>query len=365
MESVLVELGERSYTITIGTDLLCDAVLVSRLFERKQLLIVTNESIAPLHLERVLESIRTHCSNTQKLDSLILPDGERFKHLDTLMLIYDALIEKRFDRGTCIVALGGGVVGDMVGFAAATYQRGVAFIQIPTTVLAQVDSSVGGKTGVNHPLGKNMIGAFHQPQSVLIDLKYLDTLPAREVAAGIAEIIKYGLIYDQEFYCWLESNIDKLIAREFEPFVFAVKRSCEIKASVVASDETEAGVRAILNLGHTYGHAIEAKMGYGYWLHGEAVAVGMCMAVDFSVRLGWLDKSWLKRAKALFEKANLPTQVPESMTALMFKEGMAVDKKVSGGKLRLVLLKDCGKAVVTSDFDMTMLDEQLAELCSA
>lgn len=307
-------------------------------------MIVSNETVAPLYLHRVQQALKGFSVHT-----VVLPDGEKYKNLQVLNSIFDALLEHRLDRGCTLLALGGGVVGDMTGFAAACYQRGVRFIQVPTTLLSQVDSSVGGKTGVNHALGKNMIGAFHQPQCVIIDIDTLNTLPDRELSAGLAEVIKYGLIDDPEFFHWLELNIHRLVAREAEALIYAIERSCTDKAAIVAADEREAGQRALLNLGHTFGHAIETGMGYGVWLHGEAVAAGMCMAAKMSERLGWMEKQQVERIQALVSAAGLPTHPPD-IPADKFLELMSVDKKVIDGQLRLVLLKGIGKALVTRDF---------------
>jgi 3-dehydroquinate synthase len=279
---------------------------------------------------------------------VILPDGEQHKTLAVLSRIYDKLLEDKHNRTTTLIALGGGVVGDMTGYAAASYQRGVNFIQIPTTLLSQVDSSVGGKTGVNHPLGKNMIGAFHQPQCVIADINTLATLPPRELSAGLAEVIKYGLIGDKGFYGWLEANMAGLIACDQLLLSEAIFRSCANKAKVVASDEKESGIRAILNLGHTFGHAIETAQGYGNWLHGEAVATGMLLAADLSARMGWVDASEVTRLKLLLQLAQLPV-IPPPMSCEQFLTLMAVDKKVLDGRLRLVLLKQIGEAVITSE----------------
>jgi 3-dehydroquinate synthase len=291
---------------------------------------------------------------------VILPDGERFKTWETLQLIFDGLLGARHDRGTTVIALGGGVIGDMAGFAAACYQRGVNFIQMPTTLLSQVDSSVGGKTGINHPLGKNMIGAFYQPQAVLIDTTTLLTLPARELSAGLAEVIKYGLICDEPFLTWLEEHMSALRALDQAVLAQAIERSCAAKARVVAADERESGVRATLNLGHTFGHAIETHQGYGNWLHGEAVAAGTVMALDMSERLGWITTAERERVVRLFIAAGLPVVPPQDMTAEDFMEHMAVDKKVMNGKLRLVLLQGLGEAVVTGDFPREILDATLS-----
>lgn len=343
MQTLHVDLGDRSYPIYIGPSILAQAELIKRHIKGRQVMVVSNETVAPLYLP----VLRTALADLH-YSEVILPDGEQFKTLDVLSVIYDRLLEDRHNRTTTLIALGGGVVGDMTGFAAASYQRGVNFIQIPTTLLSQVDSSVGGKTGVNHPLGKNMIGAFHQPQCVIADTDTLMSLPIRELSAGVAEVIKYGLICDADFYAWLLENINRLMDREPEALAEAILRSCENKAQVVASDEKEAGIRAILNLGHTFGHAIETVQGYGNWLHGEAVAVGMVLAADLSVRKGWLDAEQLPRLIALLKKARLPVEPPE-MTQQQFLDLMAVDKKVLDGRLRLVLIKALGDAVVTSE----------------
>ncbi|MCG8669838.1 MAG: 3-dehydroquinate synthase, partial [Pseudomonadales bacterium] len=344
MEKLTVDLGDRSYDILIGSGLLDQLSSFLPPLKGRQIMAVSNETIAPLYMTRLLEALDEFSA-----DQAILPDGEAFKTLDVLNQIYTALLENTHSRSTTLIALGGGVVGDMVGYAAASYQRGVDFIQVPTTLLSQVDSSVGGKTGVNHVLGKNMIGAFHQPRLVLIDIDTLATLPERELSAGIAEVIKYGLIYDDEFFVWLESNMDRMLAREPEALIYAIKRSCEIKAEIVAQDEKEGGIRAILNLGHTFGHAIETASGYGNWLHGEAVAAGMVMAADLSYRLGWVEEDTLVRAKQLIEKAKLPNKPPSEMTSQQFRDLMAVDKKNIDKKLRLVLLKSLGHAIVTDE----------------
>lgn len=354
MKKLNVDLGDRSYPIFVSQGLLGDSQWVAPYVNGKQVMIVTNETIAPLYLDKVKAAF-----SDLQVDTVVLPDGEEFKTLDVLNKIYDALLEKRHNRTTTLVALGGGVIGDMTGYAAASYQRGVDFIQIPTTLLSQVDSSVGGKTGVNHKLGKNMIGAFHQPNCVVIDTESLNTLPDNELSAGLAEVIKYGLICDAEFLDWLEANMSKLMAREPEALAYAIERSCAAKARVVAEDEREGGIRAILNLGHTFGHAIETDQGYGNWLHGEAVAAGTVMAADLSKRLGWIDDQDLQRTVALLESAKLPVTPPANMSGERFKELMAVDKKVLDGKLRLVLLKEMGQAIVTSDFDLAQLDATL------
>jgi 3-dehydroquinate synthase len=346
LKTLTVDLGEqRSYPIFIGEGALNNIEFFSPYIKGKQVCIVTNETIAPLYLDSLKGLLSPH----YQLDVVVLPDGEQFKTLDTLSQIYDCLLESKHNRTTTLIALGGGVVGDMTGFAAASYQRGVNFIQVPTTLLSQVDSSVGGKTGVNHPLGKNMIGAFHQPESVIIDTNVLKTLPDRELAAGIAEIVKYGLIIDADFYQWLEKYMDQLVSLEPAVVVDAIARSCEIKADVVSQDEKESGIRAILNLGHTFGHAIEAAQGYGNWLHGEAVAAGMVVALELSSQLGWLPSNEVDRLKVLLSKVKLPTQLPENMSADQFIELMSVDKKVVDGRLRLVLLKSIGESVVTEE----------------
>ena len=338
---------QRSYPIYIGADILAEPT-IQQFISGKQVCIVTNETIAPLYLDVLVQSL----GSAYQIDTVILPDGEAFKTTETLGLIYDCLLEKKHNRTTTLIALGGGVVGDITGFAAASYQRGVNFIQIPTTLLSQVDSSVGGKTGVNHPLGKNMIGAFYQPQAVIIDTKVLNTLPPREISAGIAEIIKYGLIIDSEFYDWLEKNMAALYTLEPSIVTHAIARSCECKAYVVGQDEKEQGLRAVLNLGHTFGHAIEAHQGYGKWLHGEAVGTGMAIATALSVRLGTIEHFELKRLRELLLAAHLPINIPADMSAEDFFEKMAVDKKVSNGKLRFILLDNIGKASIVESPDI-------------
>ncbi|MBN8429335.1 3-dehydroquinate synthase [Microbulbifer salipaludis] len=355
MHSLHVDLGERSYPILIGSGLMADPAHFQQCIRGKQVLVVTNETIAPLYLDTLCDALQ----GFSRVDVVQLPDGEAFKTLDTVNRIFDTLLEKRHDRGTTIVALGGGVVGDMSGFAAACYQRGVDFVQVPTTLLSQVDSSVGGKTGVNHPLGKNMIGAFYQPQLVLIDIDTLNTLPDRELSAGIAEVIKYGMICDPAFFQWLEQNMDKLLARDPEALAYAVERSCADKAAVVAEDERESGRRAILNFGHTFGHAIEAVQGYGNWLHGEAVATGMVMAAELSRLRGWISEHDVARLRALLEKAALPQQSPEDMTVDDYLAAMSVDKKVKNGKLRLILLRGLGDARISDDTPKDQLIEVL------
>ncbi len=356
METLTVELGDRSYPIMIGKGLLGDGALYTPYLAGRQVMIVTNETVAPLYLEAARRGLVQLGP-----DTLVLPDGEQHKTLDTVERVFDALLEARYGRDATLVALGGGVIGDLVGFAAACYQRGVAFVQVPTTLLAQVDSSVGGKTGVNHPLGKNMIGAFHQPRAVIADTDTLDTLPDRELRAGLAEVIKYGLIRDAELFAWLEEHLDALLARDSQALAGAIGRSCRNKAEVVAADEREGGQRALLNLGHTFGHAIETATGYGRWLHGEAVGAGMAMAARFSARLGWLDERACARAEALIARAGLPIRPPIDISARRMLELMAVDKKVAAGRLRLVLLEALGRAVVTDRFDPAALEAALTE----
>jgi len=356
IKSLTVNLGDRSYPILIGRELLGKPALLTDYIQGRQVLIVSNETVAPLYLKKTLAGLADfHC------ETVILPDGEQYKTLDTVNLIYDALLKNRFDRQCTLIALGGGVVGDITGFAAATYQRGVNFIQIPTTLLAQVDSSVGGKTGVNHPLGKNMIGAFHQPQCVLIDTDTLNTLEKKELSAGLAEIIKYGLIRDPALFDWLEQHIPALLKKDSTDLAFAIERSCQNKAEVVAADEKESGQRALLNLGHTFGHAIEAGMGYGSWLHGEAVGTGMLMAADLSLRHGWITPEQIQRIQNMLVAAKLPVKTPPELTPSKFISLMSVDKKVQAGKIRLVLLKNIGESLVSDDYDPRLLTETLNE----
>ncbi len=359
VKTLTVGLGDRAYPIHIGEGLLDQAALFDAGIRGRQVMIVTNTSIAPLYLERVQAAL---ARDGRQVDAVVLPDGEEFKTLATLDQVFDALLARRHNRTTTLVALGGGVIGDMTGFAAACYQRGVPFIQVPTTLLSQVDSSVGGKTGVNHPRGKNMIGAFHQPQVVVIDVQTLATLPPREFSAGLAEIIKYGLIRDPQFFAWLEANMDALMAREAAVLVEAIERSCRNKADVVAADEFETGERATLNLGHTFGHAIETGCGYGNWLHGEAVGAGMAMAADLSVRLGWMAEAERARIVALLERAALPVAPPTDGTFTIdgFLSLMQVDKKNIHGKIRLVLLRGIGRCVITDEFAPDMLRATLA-----
>jgi 3-dehydroquinate synthase len=355
MKTLTVDLGDRSYPIFIGNKLLSNSALYAPYIKGKQVLIVTNETVAPLYLEQVKSALAGY-----QVDEVVLPDGEAYKNLETLNRIFDVLLEKQHNRTTTLIALGGGVIGDMTGFAAASYQRGVNFIQVPTTLLSQVDSSVGGKTAVNHPLGKNMIGAFHQPQCVIADTSTLNTLPERELSAGVAEVIKYGLICDNDFYVWLQQNVDALMARNADALAYAIERSCQDKAEVVAQDETESGIRAILNLGHTFGHAIEAHQGYGKWLHGEAVGTGMLMAADLGCRIGDISAAEVAELKALLERAGLPVVGPDDMTVDDYTSRMQVDKKVLDGRIRLVLLRAIGEAYITSDVPKELLTQTLA-----
>jgi 3-dehydroquinate synthase len=348
--SLNVALGARSYPIHIGSGLLSDPDLYRPHLRGSQVMIVTNETVAPLYLEPLRAALAGY-----QLGDVVLPDGEQYKTLEVWNRIFDGLLEARFGRDCTLIALGGGVIGDMTGFAAACYQRGVGFIQVPTTLLAQVDSSVGGKTGINHPAGKNMIGAFHQPRAVIADTSTLATLPQRELSAGLAEVLKYGLIRDAAFLGWLEAHMAELLARDPDALAYIIRRSCEIKADIVAADEHEAGQRALLNLGHTFGHAIETATGYGSWLHGEAVGVGICMAADLSARMGWLTEGDVTRVRRLVTSAGLPVDAPAELSAERFLELMAVDKKVQDGHLRLVLLRHTGDALVTADVDPTLL----------
>jgi 3-dehydroquinate synthase len=351
MKVLQVDLNDaRSYPIYIGSGLLDQPELVTRHIRAKQVAIVSNETIAPLYLAKVQAALSDY-----QVETVILPDGEQYKTLQYLEKIFDQLLAKKFSRNATLIALGGGVIGDMGGFAAACYQRGIAFIQIPTTLLAQVDSSVGGKTGVNHPLGKNMIGAFYQPQCVIADADVLDSLDDRQLSAGLAEVIKYGLIRDAAFLDWLESNMPLLLARDKNALAYAIERSCVNKAEVVGEDEFESGVRATLNLGHTFGHAIETGSGYGLYLHGEAVAIGTCFAADLSHRLGWLADSDVRRILEIVKSARLSTLPPTNMTAEQYIDLMAVDKKNVDGKIRLILLEAIGKASLPVNVDLAAL----------
>lgn len=347
-----VDAPSRRYPIVFSENVLHLASTFAPYIPGDKVLIVTNTTVAPLYLDRVQRAIRaTGVSVTVE----VLPDGEQYKSLEYAAKIWDACMEARLDRKSTLVALGGGVIGDITGFAAASFVRGVPFVQVPTTLLAVVDSSVGGKTAVNHPMGKNMIGAFYQPQAVIVDSNVLRTLDDRQLAAGIAEIIKYGIIRDWEFFEWCEDNVDKLVARDPHALQYAMVQSCQHKADIVAADEKESGLRATLNLGHTFGHAIEASMGYGAWLHGEAVAAGMVMACEMSVRLGWISEDVTRRVEKVLARASLPVRPPPSVTLEKFMTYMSVDKKVEAGVLRLILLKAPGKAVLTSDFPESVL----------
>jgi len=355
IQTLQVALGDRAYPIHIGANIISQADLILPHLKRKQVAIVTNTTVAPLYLNKLAQPLR---DAGVSVIEIILPDGEAHKNSDTLNLIYDALLKNRCERSATLIALGGGVIGDLTGYAAATYLRGVPFIQIPTTLLSQVDSSVGGKTGINHPLGKNMIGAFYQPKVVLADIETLKTLPSREFSAGVAEVIKYGLIRDVDFFDWLETNISKLMALDEAVITYAIYRSCKNKAEVVVADEHEAGERALLNLGHTFGHAIENGMGYGVWLHGEAVAAGTMLAADLSQRLGWLNANEVKRMHALLSASSLPLRAP-NLGVEKYLDLMGMDKKVVDGKIRLVLQQGIGKAVITSDYDASKLKQTL------
>jgi 3-dehydroquinate synthase len=355
METLTVALAERSYPIYVGADLLADPKLYLPHLTQKKVAIVTNNTIAPLYLDKLGAAL--HAAGVEVV-RIVVPDGEKHKNWQTLNTIFDALLSHRCERKTTIIALGGGVVGDLAGFAAASYLRGVPFIQVPTTLLAQVDSSVGGKTGINHPLGKNMIGSFYQPKAVIADTATLDTLPDRELSAGLAEVIKYGLIRDLPFFEWLEGNIEKLLARDAHALAYAVKRSCENKAEVVAADEREEGERALLNLGHTFGHAIETATNYERYLHGEAVAMGTVLAARLSQSLGMLPREAELRANELLNRAHLPLNAPR-LGAETYLRLMASDKKVSGGALTLILLERLGKACVRRDISHATLNGML------
>lgn len=350
MQTLYVELQDRRYPIFIGRDLDSQQLLAPYL-HGKQVMLVTNTTVADLYLSHYVDALKALDKNVAQC---ILPDGEKYKNSEHLNLIFDALLSAGFNRDCTVLALGGGVIGDMAGFASACFQRGVNFVQVPTTLLSQVDSSVGGKTGINHPLGKNMIGAFQQPQVVLADMSHLTSLPPRELSAGLAEIIKYALLGDTEFLVWLEQHMAKMVAGDLDVLAEAVYRSCAHKARIVANDEKEQGERALLNLGHTFGHAIESYMGYGTWLHGEAVAVGMVMAADLSAAMGWITTQEVERVKAIIQAAQLPIACPE-IPVEDFLGYMAHDKKVLNGQLRLVLLKQLGQAIITRDFDVDLM----------
>lgn len=358
MERLVVSLGERSYPITIAGGLLTQPEAFAPLVAGDQVMIVTNQTIAPLWLDTVRHSLQQIGIDA---DSVILPDGEQYKTLTVLEQIFTALLQKPHNRNTTLLALGGGVIGDMAGFAAACYQRGVRFIQLPTTLLAQVDSSVGGKTAVNHPLGKNMIGAFWQPASVVIDLDCLKTLPRREYLSGLAEVIKYGIILDSAFFAWLERHLDALLAFDYAALAYCIRRCCEIKAEVVAADEREAGQRALLNLGHTFGHAIETETGYGQWLHGEAVAAGTMMAVQVARRLGHFSAADAQRVRQLFSRAGLPVVGPVGMSPAAYLPHMLRDKKVHNGVLRLILPLAIGSARVVDDVSHDVVQAAIAD----
>ena len=353
-----VNLGDRSYPIYIGNQLLEKHELITDYIFGSSAVIVSNTTVAPLYLNKVEDALK---SKNIRYNAVILEDGEVYKTLKSVEQIIDTLLNQRHDRKTTLIALGGGVVGDITGFAAAIYQRGVNFIQIPTTLLSQVDSSVGGKTGVNHPSGKNMIGAFYQPQCVIADTTTLETLPQRELSSGMAEVIKYGLIHDADFFAWLEQHMSALMQRDNSLLSKAIRVSCQTKADIVALDERESGIRAILNLGHTFGHAIESAMGYGNWLHGEAVATGMVMAVDLSVRHNWITPEIKQRTVDLLLAAKLPIQSPQEMTVEKYMDIMAIDKKVDLGVIKFVLLKQLGGAIITADYNADLLKQTLLE----
>ena len=360
MRELTVELGKNSYPILIGENILDQPGLFEKYIDSNQVMVVTNETIAPLYLDRMARSL-----GGAVIEKMIIPDGEQFKTLDTMYQIITRLLQARFSRTCCLVALGGGVVGDITGFTAACYQRGVRYIQVPTTLLAQVDSSVGGKTAVNHQLGKNMIGAFYQPRAVLADVSVLATLDDRETRAGLAEVIKYGLIRDPGFFDWLETNITRLLERDADALVYAIEKSCQNKAEVVAADEHEAGERALLNLGHTFGHAVETGLGYRDWLHGEAIALGMLMAADLSSRHGWISADDVNRIAKVIAATGLPGKLPGRLSTDKMLELMAVDKKARDGQMYLVLLQAIGRAFVTNQFDAPKLAETLNQFSSA
>jgi len=353
MQRLTIDLGDRSYPILIGPGLLDDRAVLAGAVEARDVLVVTNEVVGPLYLDRLVRALEG-----KRTASLLLPDGEQHKTLEVTGRIFDALVTARMNRDACVVALGGGVVGDIAGFAAACYQRGVDFVQVPTTLLAQVDSSVGGKTGVNHPGGKNLIGAFHQPRAVVSDTATLSTLPVRELRAGLAEVIKYGLVADRGFLDWLDASLPALLALDPAALAHAIRRCCEIKAAIVAEDEREHGRRALLNLGHTFGHAIEAAAGYGEWLHGEAVGVGMLLAADLSHRLGWVGDADVDRVRDMLLRAGLRAEAPP-IGASRALDLMGMDKKVLAGRIRLVLLESLGTGVVSGDYPAEALRSTL------
>lgn len=358
MKTLNLDLQEKSYPIYIGQDLLSESELLTKHISGKQIMIVTNTTVAPLYLQKVQNLLSSF-----ELAQVILADGEKYKTLDTLNCIFSALLEHKFDRSCTLIALGGGVVGDITGFAAASYQRGVNFIQIPTTLLSQVDSSVGGKTGVNHPLGKNMIGAFHQPKCVLIDINTLDTLDNQQYSAGMAEVIKYGLLGHLNFFNFLQENIKDLMDRDKSLMAEIIYQSCQHKANIVAQDELEVGRRALLNLGHTFGHAIENTLGYGTLLHGEAISVGMLMAARLSQLEGHLSSNQVAQVQDLLEKANLPISIVGKISNSAFMKAMSVDKKVINGNIRLILLKELGCAFICDDYQNQLLNQVINEFC--
>ncbi len=354
MSTLSVDLGERSYPIHIAPGLLTQTQSLSEHIRGERAVIITNDVVSPLWLDRVLASM-----TDKQVDVICIPDGEQYKTLQQFESVITQLMQMHAARDTTLVALGGGVIGDLTGFVAASFQRGMPFIQVPTTLLSQVDSSVGGKTAVNHPLGKNMIGAFYQPKAVLIDTDTLATLPNREFSAGMAEVIKYGIIYDADFYTWLELNADKIEQRDSNTLTYLIRRCCEVKAQIVALDERESGIRALLNLGHTFGHAIEAELGFGTWLHGEAVAAGMVIAAKVAQAKGWMEQNQVARIESLVERFALPTSKPEQMTYEDFMGHMQHDKKVQSGQIRFIIPKGIGRAVVTADVDDAILQTVL------
>lgn len=352
MECLTVNLAERSYPISIGSGLLNQPDMFVPFISGKRVMVISNETVAPLYLAQIRKVLTNY-----QVDELIIPDGESHKTLASFELIMSALLKGKHGRDTTLIALGGGVIGDLVGFAASCYQRGVPFIQVPTTLLSQVDSSVGGKTAVNHPLGKNMIGAFYQPKAVIIDIDCLNSLPAKEFAAGMAEVIKYGVMWDAEFFSWLETHHDEIRNKNAKALTHIIHQCCSIKADVVSQDETETGVRALLNLGHTFGHAIEAEQGYGVWLHGEAVATGIVQAAETSLRMNLIDVNQLNRIKALLAETDLPVKGPSDMTYEQYIDHMQRDKKAKAGLVRLVLPIGIGKAELFSDVDASILQD--------
>lgn len=350
MNVIMANFDKRSYPIYVGDDVINSADIFQRHVHGRQIMLVSNETVAPMYLDNIVRHYVDHI-----VKRIILPDGEQYKSIAYLERIITGLLENKFNRNCCLVALGGGVIGDITGFAAACYQRGIDFIQVPTTLLAQVDASVGGKTAVNHPLGKNMIGAFHQPVAVIADTSVLKSLPEREFVAGMAEIIKYGLIKDRKFLDWLDDNIETLLNRDHDALAYAIECSCANKVQIVEKDEREAGLRAILNFGHTFGHAIETALEYKHWLHGEAVACGMLIAAELSRASGWLTMQDVDRIRRMLERTGLPVRLPSGVTAERLLELMAVDKKTKDGKIHLILLKRIGEAIVTPNYDQTKL----------